>query len=57
MNKAASHSYLTNMMPPQDIWKKYFDISYSLDVYEEHSLSKNSSAKAMAYVGITQDDS
>lgn len=36
--------------------KKYFDISYSLDVYEEHSLSKNSSAKAMAYVGITQDE-
>jgi 2-isopropylmalate synthase len=36
--------------------KKYFDISYSLDVYEEHSLSKNSSSKAMAYVGITQDE-
>lgn len=36
--------------------KKYFDISYSLDVYEEHSLSKNSAAKAMAYVGITQDE-
>lgn len=36
--------------------KKYFDISYSLDVYEEHSLSKNSSARAMAYVGITQDE-
>ena len=36
--------------------KKYFDISYSLDVYEEHSLSKNSSAKAVAYVGITQDE-
>lgn len=36
--------------------KKYFDISYSLDVYEEHSLSKNSSSKAVAYVGITQDE-
>lgn len=36
--------------------KKYFDISYTLDVYEEHSLSKNSSSKAMAYVGITQDE-
>lgn len=36
--------------------KKYFNISYTLDEYEEHSLSKNSSAKAMAYVGITQDE-
>ncbi len=36
--------------------KKYFDISYSLDVYEEHSLTRNSSSKAMAYVGITQDE-
>lgn len=36
--------------------KKYFDISYSLDVYEEHSLSKNSASKAVAYVGITQDE-
>lgn len=36
--------------------KKYFDISYTLDEYEEHALSKNSSAKAMAYVGITQDE-
>ena len=35
---------------------KYFDISYSLDVYEEHSLTRNSSSKAMAYVGITQDE-
>lgn len=36
--------------------KKYFNISYTLDEYEEHSLSRNSSAKAMAYVGITQDE-
>lgn len=36
--------------------KKYFDISYSLDVYEEHSLTRNSSSKAIAYVGITQDE-
>ena len=36
--------------------KKYFDISYSLNEYEEHSLSRNSSSKAMAYVGITQDE-
>lgn len=36
--------------------KKYFDISYTLDVYEEHSLTRNSASKAMAYVGITQDE-
>ena len=36
--------------------KKYFDISYSLDVYEEHALSRNSASKAIAYVGITQDE-
>lgn len=36
--------------------KEYFDISYTLDEYEEHSLSKNSASKAMAYVGITQDE-
>ncbi|MDD7402392.1 MAG: 2-isopropylmalate synthase [Butyribacter sp.] len=36
--------------------KKYFDISYTLDEYEEHALSRNSSARAMAYVGITQDE-
>ena len=33
--------------------KQYFDISYELSVYEEHALSKGSSSKAMAYVGIT----
>lgn len=36
--------------------KKYFDISYTLDEYEEHSLSKKSDAQAIAYVGITQDE-
>ncbi len=36
--------------------KKYFDISYTLDVYEEHSLTRRSNAKAIAYVGITQDN-
>ncbi len=36
--------------------KDFLGINYALDVYEEHSLAKNSSAKAMAYVGITQDD-
>lgn len=33
--------------------KQYFNISYELSVYEEHSLSKGSSAKAMSYVGIS----
>ncbi len=32
--------------------KHYFDISYELSVYEEHSLTKGSSSKAVAYVGI-----
>lgn len=36
--------------------KNYLDISYTLEEYEEHSLSKNSSAKAIAYVGVTQDN-
>lgn len=36
--------------------KDYLGISYALDVYEEHSLSKTSSSKAMAYVGVTQDE-
>ncbi len=34
-------------------FKQYFNISYELSVYEEHSLSKGSSAKAMSYVGIS----
>lgn len=32
--------------------KQFFNISYELSVYEEHALSKGSSSKAMAYVGI-----
>lgn len=32
--------------------KQFFDISYELSFYEEHSLTKGSSAKAIAYVGI-----
>ncbi len=32
--------------------KQYFGISYELSVYEEHALSRGSSSKAMAYVGI-----
>ncbi len=33
--------------------KQYFGISYELTEYEEHALSRGSSSKAMAYVGIT----
>ncbi len=33
--------------------KQYFGISYELSVYEEHALSRGSSSKACAYVGIT----
>ena len=32
--------------------KQYFGISYELSFYEEHSLTKGSSSKACAYVGI-----
>lgn len=32
--------------------KQYFNISYELSFYEEHSLTKGSSSKAAAYVGI-----
>ena len=32
--------------------KQYFGISYELMSYEEHALSRGSSSKAMAYVGI-----
>ena len=32
--------------------KQYFNISYELSVYEEHSLSRGSSSKAVSYVGI-----
>ncbi len=33
--------------------KQYFNVSYELSVYEEHSLSRGSSAKAVSYVGIS----
>ncbi len=33
--------------------KQYFNISYELSVYEEHALSRGSSSRAVAYVGIT----
>ncbi len=33
--------------------KQYFNISYELSVYEEHSMSRGSSAKAVSYVGIS----
>lgn len=33
--------------------KQYFGVSYELTVYEEHSLSKGSSSKAVTYVGIS----
>ena len=32
--------------------KQYFNISYELSFYEEHSLTKGSSSKAVAYLGI-----
>lgn len=32
--------------------KQYFGISYELSFYEEHSLTKGSSSKACAYVGV-----
>lgn len=37
--------------------KAFFGISYELAVYEEHAISKGSSAKAAAYVGIMHDGS
>lgn len=35
--------------------KLYFGISYELSVYEEHAVSRGSSSKAAAYVGIMKD--
>lgn len=32
--------------------KQYFDVNYDLAFYEEHSLTKGSSSKAVAYVGV-----
>lgn len=34
-------------------FKSFFDITYELSVYEEHSLSRGSSSKAVSYVGIS----
>ena len=36
-------------------FKQYFNVSYELSVYEEHSLSRGSSSKAVSYVGISCD--
>ena len=38
-----------------NIIKQHFGISYELSEYVEHALSKGSTSKAMAYVGITCD--
>ena len=35
--------------------KEHFGVSYELAVYEEHALSRGTSSKAMAYVGIVAD--
>ncbi|MCM1058079.1 MAG: 2-isopropylmalate synthase [Firmicutes bacterium] len=35
--------------------KTYFGMSYQLSVYEEHAISKGSSSKAAAYVGVMCD--
>lgn len=32
--------------------KQYFGVSYELSIYEEHSLTRGSSSKAISYVGI-----
>ena len=36
--------------------KQYFNISYELRYYEEHSLTRGSSSKAVAYVGIVSQE-
>lgn len=36
--------------------RKHFDIVYHVAEYEEHSLSRNSSAEAICYVGITDEN-
>ena len=36
--------------------KAYFDITYELQVYEEHALTRGSSSKAVSYVGICKED-
>lgn len=35
--------------------KTFFGLSYQLSVYEEHAISKGSSSKAAAYVGVMHD--
>lgn len=37
--------------------KTYFGLNYELSVYEEHAISKGSSSKAAAYVGVVHDGS
>ena len=36
--------------------KHYFDVDYQLAFYEEHSLTKGSSSRAVAYVGIIYNE-
>ncbi|MBQ1193363.1 MAG: 2-isopropylmalate synthase [Lachnospiraceae bacterium] len=36
--------------------KQFFGIDYQLSTYEEHALTKSSSSKAIAYVGITYNE-
>ena len=36
--------------------KNFFGIDYEISVYEEHAISKSSSSRAAAYVGIIQND-
>lgn len=36
--------------------KHYFDVSFELEFYEEHSLTSGSSSKAVAYVGVVNND-
>lgn len=36
--------------------KTYFGINYEVAVYEEHAISKGSSSKAAAYVGVISDE-
>ncbi len=36
--------------------KQYFNISYELRYYEEHSLTRGSSSKAVSYVGVISND-
>ena len=38
-----------------NVIKQFFGISYELSVYEEHSLERGSSSKAVAYVGILHE--